>query len=398
MKNRKILILGAGIAGPCLAYWLLKYGFEPVLVERAPTLRTGGYIIDFWGLGFDVAERMGLVPALIHEGYVIDEVRIVDEHGKRTGGFSARAFRTVMGDRYLSILRSDLSRLIYDSVEGKIRSLFGDTLTAVEQDEEGTEVTFCHAPAERFDLVIGAGGLHSPVRNLVFGPDDRYEKYLGYYSASFTVHGYPQRDPHAYVSFAAPGRQVSRYSLRGDRTVFFFVFAKDTRLSVSPHDEQGQRDTLREVFGQDKWECPVILEALDDAKDLYFDAVSQICMDSWVRNRVALIGDACFAPSLLAGQGSALAMAAAYILAGELKNAGGDHRAGFQAYEQILKPLMAKKQRAARSFAGSIAPRTSFGIYLRNQITRVMTQPFIVKLFMGGLLTDPLTLQSYSST
>lgn len=395
MQNRKILICGAGIAGPCLAYWLLRHGFEPVLVERAPTLRSGGYIIDFWGLGFDVAEKMGLVPALRQEGYTIDEVRIVDDQGRRTGGFSARALQTVIGDRYLSILRSDLAKLIYGALDGKVRTLFGDTIVALDQDGESARVTFRNAAPERFDLVIGAGGLHSPVRNLAFGPEEHYERYLGYYVASFSAERYPQREPHAYVSYAAPGRQVSRYALRDDRTVFFFVFAKDTRLSVGPHDQEAQKNLLREAFGRDKWECPAILRALDDADDLYFDAVSQICMDSWVKNRVALIGDACFAPSLLAGQGSALAMAAAYILAGELKKADGDYQAAFHAYQQMLQPIMAKKQRAARSFARSFAPRTSFGIYLRNQITHIMTRPLTVKLFMGALLNEPLALPLY---
>jgi 2-polyprenyl-6-methoxyphenol hydroxylase-like FAD-dependent oxidoreductase len=374
---------------------LLRYGLEPVLVERAPALRTGGYMIDFWGLGFDVAEKMGLLPALRQEGYAIDEVRFVDDEGKKTGSFSASALQQVIGDRYLSILRSDLAMLIYESLEGKVRTLFGDTVIGLEQVEGGARVTFRHAPAERFDLVIGAGGLHSPVRNLVFGPEERYERYLGYYVASFSAEGYPHRDSHAYVSYAAPGRQVSRYSLRDDRTVFFFVFAKDARFAIGPHDVEAQKAVLREAFERDKWECPAILRALDHADDLYFDAVSQICMDSWVKDRVALIGDACFAPSLLAGQGSALAMAAAYILAGELKRAGGDHRMAFHAYEQMLQPLMAKKQRAARSFAGSFAPRTFLGIYFRNQVARIMTRPFIVRLFMGGLVEDSLTLPAY---
>ena len=146
MKNRKILISGAGIAGPGLAYWLLKYGFEPVLVERAPAPRTGGYIIDLWGLGFDVAEKMGLVPALRHEGYTIDEIRIVDEQGEKTGGFSARAVQAVIGDRYVSILRSDLAKLIYNSLEGQVRTVFGDSITAIEQDGESVSVAFHHGP------------------------------------------------------------------------------------------------------------------------------------------------------------------------------------------------------------------------------------------------------------
>lgn len=285
--------------------------------------------------------------------------------------------------------------MIYQSLNNEVRTIFGDTVTAIADDERAARVSFRHAPPETFDLVIGAGGLHSPVRHLVFGPEERFEKYLGYYVASFTVTGYPKYDAHAYVSYAAPGRQVSRYTLRDDRTVFFFVFAEDQKLSISPHDAVAQKDLLRNVFGTDKWECPEILRALQHCDDLYFDSVSQIRMPSWTAGRVALIGDACSCPSLLAGQGSSLAMAAAYILAGELNKAGGDYRAGFNAYEQMLKPVMIGKQRAAQSFAGSFAPRTSFGIFIRNQVTRLISQPFVAKLFMGKLLTDPIPLPAY---
>ncbi|WP_412773431.1 FAD-binding domain [Nitrobacter sp.] len=395
MNNRKILISGAGIAGPSVAYWLRQYGFEPVLIERAPTLRTGGYLVDFWGLGFEVADRMGLLPALDGDAYDVDEVRIVDEHGRKAGGFSANAIRSVLGDRFLSILRSDLARLIYDSLHGEVRTMFGDTITAIEQDENGVRVSFRHAPAENFDLVIGAGGLHSPVREIVFGPEERFEKYLGYYTASFVVTGYPHRDSRAYVGYAPPGRQVSRYALRGDRTVFFFVFATEERLKIAPHDTLAQKQTLREVFGRDGWECPAILKALDDTDDLYFDSVSQIRMPSWTAGRVALVGDACSCPSLLAGQGTSLAMGAAYILAGELSKAEGDYRVAFKVYESMLQSVMAGKQRSAERFASSFAPKTRWGIFVRNQVTRLMALPFVAKLAMRGLLTDPLTLPRY---
>lgn len=398
LKSGRILISGAGIAGPCLAHWLHRYGFEPVLVERAPSLRAGGYIIDFWGLGFDVAERMGVLPALKRDGYKISEVRIEDAAGRRTGGFSVRAIQKVMGDRYLSILRSDLSKVIYDSLDDQIRTIFDNSIVALEQTDDGVTVEFERGGTERFDLVVGAGGLHSPVRNLVFGSEQQFERYLGYYAASFSVPGYPRRDPHAYVSFAAPGRQISRYSLRDGRTVFFFAFAQDAKLSIAPHDTGAQKEMLRKIYGQDKWECPAILRALGDADDLYFDAVSQIEMAAWRRGRVALVGDACFAPSLLAGQGSALAMAAAYVLAGEISTSGGDHEVAFSAYEKVLQPLLAKKQRAARSFAGSFAPKTEFGIILRNHITGLMTAPIVVRLFMGTLLKDSLSLPSYRSS
>lgn len=394
MKNRRILICGAGIAGPTLAYWLRHYGFEPTLIERAPALRTGGYIIDFWGRGFDVADKMGLLPGLRREGYAIDEVRIVDARGNRTGGFRVRALQPTLG-RYASILRSDLSRLIYEALEGEVRTIFGETVRTIEQDQDGVQVGFRHAPAERFDLAVGAGGLHSPVRGLVFGPDGRHEKYLGYYAASFTAAGYPHQDPGAYVGYAAPGRQVSRYALRDGRTAFFFVFASNSKLAVGPHDLSAQKRILRERFGQDRWECPEILAALDGSSDLYFDPVSQVRMERWSDRRVALVGDACFCPSLLAGQGSALAITGAYILAGELARSGGDHKLAFANYEDLLHPFIARKQRAAARFAAAFAPKTRAGIFVRNQVSGLMALPFVSKLAMGRLLSDSLILPSY---
>jgi len=396
MTNRKVLICGAGIAGPCLAYWLLRYGFEPVLIERAPAPRTGGYIIDFWGLGFEVAEKMGLLPALQREGYRIDEVRMVDAHGRRIGGFNARAFQSVVGDRYLSILRSDLARLIFNALGGQVRTLFNDTVTQIEQTPYGVNVSFSTAPPERFDLLIGAGGLHSPVRRIAFGASEWFEHYLGYYVASFSVAGYPHRDTNAYVTYTLPGLQVSRYSLRDDRTVFMLAFASDAHLPLGPHARGAQKDILYKTYRAAGWECYGILRALERCEDLYFAPVSQIRMPSWQHGRVALIGDACFCPSLLAGQGSALAMAAAYILAGELAKAGGNHRAAFHAYERLLQPLMAKKQQAAQQFAGAFVPRTDLGILVRNSVTRMMTFPLVARLFMGRLLSDPLALPSYS--
>ncbi len=398
MKNRKILISGSGIAGPTVAYWLRRYGFEPTLIERAPGLRDGGYIVDFWGRGFEVAERMGLVPKLRRDGYELDEIRLVNEQGKHVGGFSARAFQSTLGEQYVSILRADLARSIYESLGSTVATIFGDSIACMEQQGDGVHVGFMHAASERFDLVIGAGGLHSTVRKLAFGPESRYERYLGYYAASFSVHGYPRRDPRAYVSYAAPGRQVSRYSLRGDRTVFLFVFAKRAKLPEGPHDLEAQKNILREVFAQDRWECPDILDALDASSDLYFDAVSQIRMDAWSQGRVALIGDACFCPSLLAGQGAALAMTAAYILAGELKKADGDYQAAFENYEQVFRPFILRKQRAAERFAGSFAPKTQIGIFLRNQVTRLMSLQFVANLAMGRLLSDSLMLPVYDST
>ena len=395
MKNRKILIVGSGIAGPTLAYWLNRHGFEPTLVERAPALRRGGYVVDFWGVGYDVAEKMGLLPVLNELRLPLDTVRLVNKHGKRTGGFGLRALQATLGERYLSVLRSDLSRVIYDSLEGNVRTIFGDTVTQIDQSDSGIFVEFQHAPAEEFDLVIGAGGLHSRVRNLVFGPDARFEKYLGYYVASFSTDHYPHQDPKAAVSYSAPGRQVTRYSLQDGRTVFLFVFSSREKLDISPHDVETQKDVLNREFRRDEWECNDILRRLNASSDIYFDPVSQIHMEAWSQKRATLVGDSCGCPSLLAGQGSSLAMAGAYILAGELRRARGEHQTAFANYERCFHPFIDSKQKAAEKFAGSFVPKTQVGIFVRNQVTRLIGLPFVADLAMGPMLRDSITLPTY---
>lgn len=188
---------------------------------------------------------------------------------------------------------------------------------------------------------------------------------------------------------------MARYSLRDGRTVFLFVFAHDAKVPFDHHDQAAQKALLHKLFDGGKWECPGILSALNTADSLYFDAVSQIHMPGWSNGRVALVGDACFCPSLLAGQGSALAITGAYILAGELKNAEGDHAAAFRNYEQLFRPFIERKQKAAARFAASFAPKTRFGIAVRNGVTRLMSLPFVARLSMGQLLTDLLRLPSY---
>ncbi len=397
MRDRTILISGIGIAGPTLAYWLGRYGYKATLIEQAPRLRTGGYVIDFWGLGFDVAERMGLLPTLQRDGNLYQELRFVDARGQRVGGFNADVFPTLTDGRYVSLPRGDLAALIYNSIKGDHEVIFGDSITAIEQDDDSVQVTFQHAPARRFDLVIGADGLHSEVRRLVFGSQDQFETYLGYMVAAFEVEGYRPRDEGYFVSYSAPGRQAGRLALDNDRTLFLLVFAANQAPRIDPHDTNAQKRVLIAEFSEAGWECPQILAELENTNEFYFDRVSQIRMNSWSRGRVALLGDAAFCPSLLAGQGSALAMTAAYVLAGELGCKDGAPEEAFQRYEELLKPFMAGKQKAAEQFATSFAPRTRWGIYLRNQVMNAFRLPYVAKLVLGRTLLDHLQLPIYSA-
>lgn len=391
----RVLISGLGIAGPTLAYWLRRAGADVTIIERAPRLRTGGYVIDFWGTGYSVAERMGLLPRLNERGYFVNEVRFVDADGRRAGGFSAEVLRRSLHNRFVSLPRSELSAAIYGALGDDVAVIWDDSVTAIEQSDDGVRVAFQHAPAQSFDLVFGAGGLHSPVRSLCFAPEQAVETFLGYMVAACTVSGYGKRNEGVYLSYSEPGRQISRFSMRNDETLVLFVWLNDGDDDAAR--THGERlDVLRTRFGGMKWEAPGILSDIESSGDLYFDRVSQIHLSAWTKDRVALLGDAAFCPSLLAGEGSALAMTAAYVLAGELARANWDHHAAFAAYDRMLRPFIEAKQKTAAQFASSFAPKTEFGISLRNWVTRAFAIPGIADLAIGGSLKDNFRLPDYA--
>ena len=397
MSAKTVLISGLGIAGPTLAFWLRAYGFQPALVEHAPALRSGGYVIDFWGRGYDIAERMGLGNDLHRIGYHIHEMRIVNKRGKRIAGFGTRALLELTGGRYVTIARSALSRLLVERIKDSTEIIFGDEICGLREREDGVEVRLKHGGERTFDLVVGADGLHSRVRRLVFGSQHRFERRLGYLVAAFEAGGYRPRDENVYVMCCDPGRMVGRVTLRDDRTLFLFVFAVDVAALATLPDVAGQKAVLREQFGDRAWELPQILDALNGTDDLYFDRVSQIRMPRWSKGRVALVGDAAYCVSLVAGQGSALAMTGAYVLAGELAKTSGRHMAGFANYETVLRSFIDTKQRGAERFAGVFAPKTWWGLFLRNQVIRASTIPGIARLAFGRDIIDSLQLPDYTS-
>jgi 2-polyprenyl-6-methoxyphenol hydroxylase-like FAD-dependent oxidoreductase len=390
---KTVLISGAGIAGPTLAFWLRAAGFRPTLIERAPALRTGGYVIDFWGLGYEIAERMGLITAINHAGYHVQEMRIVDDRGRRIAGFGTGVFTELTNGRYVTLRRSDLSRLLFEKIGRITEVIFGDDIVGLRQGSNGVLVQQRHADERRFDLAIGADGLHSRIRELAFGPQGSFEKHLGYVVAAVEVDGYRPRDENVYLMYGKPGRMLGRFSLRNDRTLFLFVFSADGDVGASAPDRQ--RATLREVYGDCGWECPQILQLLDAAGDLYFDRVSQIQMAKWSQGRVALVGDAAFCVSLLAGQGSALAMISAYVLAGELAAARGRYEEAFSNYETRLRSYINTKQRGAERLATVFAPKTAAGLWFRNQVIRTFAVPGVARLVAGRDIVDTLRLPDY---
>jgi len=385
----RIAISGAGVAGAALAYWLHRTGHTPTLIEQAPEFRTGGYMIDFWGVGYQVAKRMGIEDAIRAAGYQIEWLRSVGSRGEIKADVDVDVFRRLIGEDFTSLPRGDLAAAIYTTIEDKVETIFGDSIATVDEHDDGVRLTFENSAPRDFDLLVGADGLHSKVRRLVFGPERDFERYLGCKVAACVVDGYWPRDELVYVTYGAPGRQLARCALRDDRTMFLFIFrAEHDTIDASPKDQ------LRNEFSDVGWECRDFLAALDDVDDLYFDVVSQIRMDSWSQGRVLLIGDAAGCISLLGGEGTGLAIAEAYVLAGELARAGVDYRRAFEAYQTRLRPFIRAKQAGAVRYIPFFATRTRFGLWVRNMGLRMSNFVPLATLFAGSI-RDDFTLPDY---
>ena len=391
----RIAINGIGVAGPTLAWWLRRYGHEPVLFEKSPELTTGGYLIDFWGIGYDVAEKMGLLPALREKGYLVDSLCEIDRRGKLVSRLDVKSFRELVQGRLFSIARADVACTIFQACN-HVEARFNCSITRIIQHPDRVAVRASDGTSADFDLVVGADGLHSQIRSLVFGPESKFEHHLGCHVMAFTLRGYQPREEGIYVSHTEPKRMAARGALRDDLTLFLLVFRSELLDGLSPA-VQDPREILRHIFGDMQWEMPRILERIDAATDIYSDRVSQIHMDRWTERRVALIGDAAACVSLLAGEGTGLAMAEAYTLAGEIHRAFGNYQTAFERYETMLRPLVSKKQKSALSMINFFTPKSRFHLFLRNLGIKAASIPFIATNFIGAFLKDDFQLTDYGT-
>ena len=369
MGNRDVLISGAGVAGPALAYWLSRSGFSPTVVERAPAPRGGGQAVDLRGAAIEVAARMGILDAVRKQRTQTRGTSYVNSSGKRLASMDA-AFG-VIDPADVEIVRGDLGRILYEATRDHVEYIFGDSVTGIAEQGQEVRVTFERAPARTFGLVAGADGLHSAVRAAAFGPDARFLHHLGLYLAVFSCPNDLGLDRWQLI-YAEPGRSVTLTSERDStaaRAIFFFA---SPPLSYDHHAVAAQQALLAEAFAGAGWQVPRLLAAMPGAGDFYFDSASQVRVDRWSAGRVVLVGDAGYGPSPLSGQGTSLALVGAYVLAAEIA-AAPDHQAACTRYQELMTGFVRQNQQIAVGNAKRFLPSTRRQAWLQNQTIRALS-------------------------
>lgn len=364
----RVLISGGGVAGLTCAYWLCQAGHTPVVVERAQAGPLDGYGIDLSGTGYDIAGRMGILDQLAARRLRLVSVAFVDAADRVTARLDQPLAEKVLRGPYLALMHTTLEETLADAVRGKVEVRHRQSIAKVRQSDGGVEVTFADGAQEGFDALVGADGVHSRTRELVFGSEPRWARHLG-----FSMACYPVPDIAGLTGvrahFTEPGRQTVLYPTDTVGTsVALFLFRTRPHGGI-PRPERAAR--LGAAYIDSDWHTPELLaHAPDDG--FFMDTLTQIEMPGWHRGRVVLIGDACGALTLTSAQGASVAMAGGYLLASALAAHPRDHTAAFAAYEARLRPFVAERQRRARSFARGLVPATRTGQSVQRMVTRLV--------------------------
>ncbi|GAA3366889.1 FAD-dependent monooxygenase [Streptomyces antimycoticus] len=363
--KRTVLISGASIAGPALAYWLHRSGCAVTVVEKADALRAGGYPIDIRGTAIEVVRRMGILPRLRDAHIDSRRCTFLDADGGEVASLSPSAVAGGVEGQDLEVRRGDLAASLYALVRDDVEFLFGDSIDTLDQYGQGFDVTFRSGQRRTFDLVVGADGMHSQTRETLFGPEERFHRYLGYCFAIFTM-------PNTFglsrevMMWNTPGKAAALYAVgENDELHAFLNFHQSEPPLDALRNPDAQRDLVATVFADAGWEVPRVVDALRDADDLFFDTAGQIRMPHWSSGRVALVGDAAYAPSFLTGQGSSLALVGAYMLADAVAS-HRDHTAAFAAYEHGVREFVAMNQALVDKGGATLFPTTAEALEQRN--------------------------------
>lgn len=366
-----VLISGASIAGPALAHWLHRYGFAVTVVERAPVRRPGGQAVDLRGIAKEAVRRMGLEEQVMAARTNTRGMSVVNRDNKRIATMTADMFG---GDGFIAeieILRGDIAEVFHRATERDVEYIFGDHITTVEERDNRVEVGFASGPTRTFDIVVGADGLHSSLREMVFGPDSDFLHDLGHLGAFFTVPNHLGLDSWM-LSYDEPNFSAAIRAVHDNSEALAILSMPGTRADYDYRDTAGQKALLRQHLSGMGWEVPWLLDRMDEADDFYFDSSTQVQMDTWSRGRVVLIGDAAWCSSPSSGQGTSLAVVGAYILAGELAAAAGDHTVAFEAYERRMRGWVEATQKMGRDNIKRFAAGSRFELWLQLQLMRLL--------------------------
>ncbi|MDQ0746002.1 2-polyprenyl-6-methoxyphenol hydroxylase-like FAD-dependent oxidoreductase [Streptomyces africanus] len=367
--KRTVLVSGASIAGPALAYWLHRSGCAVTVVEKAGALRDGGYPIDVRGTAVEVVRRMGILPQLQDAHIDSRRCTFLDPDGSEVASLSPRAVAGGVEGQDLEVRRGDLAAILYALVRDDVEFLFGDSIDTLDQSGQGVDVTFHSGQQRTFDLVVGADGMHSRTRETLFGPEEQFHRYLGYCFAIFTM---PNSFglSHEVMVWNTPGKAAALYAVGdSDELHAFLTFHQPQPPFDALRDPDAQRDLVASVFAGAGWEVPAMVNTMRDADDLFFDTAGQIRMPHWSSGRVALVGDAAYAPSFLTGQGSSLALVGAYMLANGIAT-NRDHSSAFAAYERDTREFVAMNQALVDNGAATLFPTTARALEQRNTMLR----------------------------
>jgi 2-polyprenyl-6-methoxyphenol hydroxylase-like FAD-dependent oxidoreductase len=369
----RVLISGASVAGPILAYWLNRFGFQPTVVERTEELRigTGGHAVDLFGPALQIIEWMGARQRVADAGTRTEIISFI-QGGHRPVDVPAESMSEGVSAQHVEIMRGELAKIIYELGRNDIDYVFGNSIRSLEDTEQGVNVAFHHGSPQIFDLVIGADGLHSITRRLVFGEEHQFLHFLGGYLAVFTVPNY--LDLHQQmVGYGDVGRTAALYPVRGTGQARVILLWRTPALhDFDHHDVAAQRRLIRNMYGDMGWEVPRLLTELENADDLYLDSISTIVMETWTRGRVTLVGDAGYSPGPAVGGGTSLAVVGAYVLASELAASSSDHAHGLAAYEQVLRPAVHHSQKIGPAVMKRLIPRSRMQLWAMAEVIRLL--------------------------
>lgn len=387
----RVLISGGGIAGLTAAYWLEQFGFTPIVVERAPAVRHSGYGIDFFGTGYDVAERMNIISALAARQLRTNALAMVNSDDQVLAKLHVDAMRRALNNKYMPLMHYTLEQVLYDAVRERVEVRLGNSIQSVSQTDKQVQVTFERGAPEAFDLLIGADGIHSNVRALVFGPEENFSHYMGYYLASYMIpHGL---DDQLWKLYPEAKRQAAIYSSeRPHEAVAFFIWEQPDEGTL-PREKRLQR--LHEKFDDAGWITGQMLAYANETTDIFADSVTQIRMKGWSRGRIVLTGDACDCLTLISGQGASMAMGSSYILAQELQR-NENYSDAFAYYENRMRPQVELRQEKAKALAKTFVPDSATALVWQRLLMQVLMRDqfasFLEQQLIGSSILQTETL------